>query len=55
MLVRSVHYILVMRAIFRMHGNESQPGLQLVKKLAMPLVGKNTWERQPGRLVSTTS
>ena len=55
MLVRSVHYILVMRAIFRMRGNESQPGLQLVKKLAMPLVGKNTWERQPGRLVSTTS
>ena len=55
MLVRSVHYILVMRAIFRMRGNESQPGLQLVKKLAMPLVGTNTWERQPGRLVSTTS
>ena len=54
MLVRSVH-ILVMRAIFRMRGNESQPGLQLFKKLAMPLVGKNMWERQPGLLVSTSS
>ena len=27
-----------MRAIFRICGNESQPGLQLVKKLVMPLV-----------------
>ena len=26
-----------MRAIFRICGNESQPGLQLVKKLATPL------------------
>ena len=37
-----------MPVIFRMCGNESQPGLQLVKKLATPLVGKNMWERQPG-------
>ena len=28
--------VLVMRTIFRMCGNESQPGLQLVEKLAMP-------------------
>ena len=28
---------LVMRAIFRICGNESQPGLQLVEKMAMPL------------------
>ena len=31
------------------------PGLQPVKKLAMTLVGKNMWERQPGHLVSTSS
>ena len=31
------HCILVMRAIFRICKNESQPGLQLVKKLAKPL------------------
>ena len=31
-------YILAMCAIFRMCGNESQPGLQLVEKLAMLLV-----------------
>ena len=30
-------YKLVMCAVFRMCGNESQPGLQLVEKLAMPL------------------
>ena len=40
---------------FRICGNESQPGLRLVKKLATPLVGKNMWERQPGLLVSTSS
>ena len=34
MLVRSVR---TMRAIFRICGNESQPGLQLVEKLATPL------------------
>ena len=28
---------LVMRAIFRICGNESQPGLQLVEKLSTPL------------------
>ena len=28
-----------MRAIFKICGNESQPGLQLVEKLAMPLAG----------------
>ena len=28
-----------MRAIFRICGNESQPGLQLVEKLATPLAG----------------
>ena len=43
-----------MHAIFRMCGNESQPGLQPVEKLAMPLVGKNMWERQTGLLVSTS-
>ena len=32
--------VLVMRAIFRICGNESQPGLQLVEKLATPLVVK---------------
>ena len=32
--------VLVMRAIFRICGNESQPGLQLVEKLATPLVIK---------------
>ena len=36
-------------------GNESHPCLQVVKKLAMPLVGKNMWERQPGLLVFTSS
>jgi len=30
--------VLVMRAIFRTCGNESQPGLQVVEKLATPLV-----------------
>ena len=54
MLVRSVHTI-VMCKIFRMCGNESQPGLQPVDKLATPLVGKNMWERQPRRLVSTST
>ena len=44
-----------MRAIFRMRGNENQPGLWPVKRLATPLVGKNMWERQPGLLVSTSS
>ena len=34
MLVRSVR----VRAIFRICGNESQPGLQLVKRLVTPLV-----------------
>ena len=29
---------LVMRAIFRICGNESQPGLQLVEKLSTPLI-----------------
>ena len=29
---------LVMRAIFRICGNESQPGLQLVEKLTTPLI-----------------
>ena len=29
--------VLLMRAIFRMCGNESQPGLQLVEKLVTPL------------------
>ena len=43
-----------MHAIFRMCGNESQPGLEPVEKLAMPLVGKNMQERQPGLLVSTS-
>ena len=28
---------LVMRAIFRICGNQSQPGLQIVEKLAIPL------------------
>ena len=28
-----------MRAIFRISGNESHPGLQLVEKLATPLPG----------------
>ena len=44
-----------MHAIFRMHGNESQPDIEPAKKLATPLVGKNMWERQPGLLVSTSS
>ena len=37
--------VLVMCAIFRIWGNESQPGLQLVKKLATPLMTKyfNHW------------
>ena len=30
---------LVMRAIFRICGNESQPGLEIVEKLATPLRG----------------
>ena len=30
-------YKLVMCAVFRMCGNESQPGLQLVEQLATPL------------------
>ena len=30
---------LVMRAVFRICGNESQPGLQIVEKLASPLQG----------------
>ena len=38
MLVRSLRTSQVMRAIFRMYGNESQPGLQLVDKLATPLI-----------------
>ena len=44
-----------MHAIFRMRGNENQLGLQPVEKLAMPLVGKNMWDRPPGHLVSTSS
>ena len=35
--VGEVSEYLVMRAIFRIRGNESQPGLQIVKELAMPL------------------
>ena len=32
---------LVMRAIFRIWGNQSQPGLQIVEKLATPLPGND--------------
>ena len=32
---------LVMRAIFRICGNQSQPGLQIVEKLATPLPGND--------------
>ena len=38
-----------MSAIFRMRGNDSQPGLQLVKKLATPLVGKNNYVGETAR------
>ena len=35
---QSVGEVSVMRAIFRICGNESQPGLQLVEKLSTPLI-----------------
>ena len=41
---------LVMRAIFRICGNESQPGPQLVEKLSTPLIAtaKPTASLTPG-------
>ena len=42
-----------MRAIFRICGNESQPGLLLVEKLATPLtttVGGRSFQKQRERL-----
>ena len=34
----SAYYIVVVRAVFRICGNKSQRGLQLVEKLATPLL-----------------
>ena len=34
-----------MRAIFRMCGNDSQPGLKLVQKLATPLFWYSVYEK----------
>ena len=39
--------VLVMRAIFRICGNESQLCLQLVKKLAMPLAALSKYIQVP--------
>ena len=41
-----------MRAIFRMSGNESHPGLQLVEKLATPLPGVRKKKKRVKNLFS---
>ena len=43
--LRAQSVVEVMRAIFRICGNKSHPGLQLVKKLATPLATETSCHR----------